>query len=79
MRGLIHILVAYLDWGVGSLVQVDGNRKRQKEIKSLQGGTRPFVSAHPEPALGLVHSMCSLNSDGAMREEEQETQLYVDL
>lgn len=45
-RGFTHICVVWnIDWGVGSLVPVRGNRKRQKETKSLQG----------ESALSFLH------------------------
>lgn len=39
-KGFIHIRVDYLGWGVGSVVQVDGNGMRQKETLSLQGRAR---------------------------------------
>ena len=79
-RGSLLTYVWNINWGIGSLVPVDGNRKGQKEAKILPVGGSPLISAHPGPVpLGLVHSRWSLNEDGEMREEEYEMQLCVDL
>lgn len=79
-QGSLLTYVWNINWGIGSLVSVDGNRKRQKEAKVLTVGGSPLISARPGPVpLGLVHSRCSLHADGEMMEEEYEMQLRVDL